>query len=45
VLRTQEYDISATPSYKVWLDERDVPVMFTVDDDSGLITFTLAEQS
>jgi hypothetical protein len=42
---TQEYEIHSSPAYKVWLDKYDIPVMFTVDDDSGLVTFTLTEHS
>lgn len=37
----QEYDISGATKYKVFIDSRDVPVMFVVDDDSGQVTFTL----
>ena len=44
-IQTREYDISAAPSYKVWLDERDVPVMFAVNDKSGLVSFILTEQT
>jgi len=41
-LRTREYDIDGKTRYKVWLSETDqVPVMFSADDDSGLVTFTL----
>ncbi len=40
-VRTKEYRIVASPAYKVWLNERNVPVMFAVYDDSGLVTFTL----
>jgi hypothetical protein len=38
---TREYAITADPSYRVWLDDHDVPVKFTVADESGLVTFTL----
>lgn len=37
----REYDIDGTTRYKVWFDQRDIPIMFTVDDDSGKVTFTL----
>lgn len=37
----REYDIDGATRYKVWFDQRDIPVMFTVDDDSGKVTFTL----
>ncbi|MGO8920824.1 MAG: DUF6134 family protein [Stellaceae bacterium] len=42
-LRTLEYEIDGKSHYKIWLsDAEKVPVMFSVDDDSGLVTFTLA---
>ena len=37
----KEYDVSGATHYKIWIDKRDIPVMFTVDDDSGQVTFTL----
>jgi hypothetical protein len=37
----KEYDITGSTNYKVYIDSRDVPVMFVVDDDSGKVTFTL----
>lgn len=37
----KEYDITGSTKYKVFIDSRDVPVMFVVDDDSGQVTFTL----
>jgi len=40
---TRAYEVTATPAYKVWLDPLDIPVMFSVTDDSGLVTFTLTE--
>jgi len=43
-IQAREYDISADPSYRVWLDASDIPVMFLVNDDSGVVTFTLIEQ-
>jgi hypothetical protein len=36
-----EYQVEGKETYKVWLDQHNVPVMFSVDDDSGLVTFTL----
>jgi hypothetical protein len=36
-----EYEISGSTHYKIWIDKRDIPVMFVVDDDSGQVTFTL----
>ena len=42
-LRTRQYEIDGRTRYKIWLSETTkVPVMFTVDDDSGVVTFTLA---
>jgi len=35
------YKISAHPAYQIWLGPGDIPVRFTVADDSGLVTFTL----
>jgi hypothetical protein len=41
-LRVREYDIDGKTRYKIWLSEAEqVPVMFSVDDDSGEVTFTL----
>ena len=37
----KEYEISGSTHYKIWIDKRDIPVMFVVDDDSGQVTFTL----
>jgi hypothetical protein len=42
-LRTRQYEIDGKTRYKIWLSETGkVPVMFSVDDDSGEVTFTLA---
>jgi uncharacterized protein DUF6134 len=42
-LRAREYEINGKTHYKVWLSEAEqVPVMFSVEDDSGEVTFTLA---
>jgi hypothetical protein len=41
-VRAQKYEITGDTSYTVWLDPQGVPVMFVVDDDSGKVTFTLA---
>ncbi len=41
-VRAQKYEITGDTSYAVWLDRQGVPVMFVVDDDSGKVTFTLA---
>jgi hypothetical protein len=38
----REYKIDGEVQYKVWLDDRNVPVRFSVDDPSGLVTFALA---
>jgi len=40
---TLRYDIVSSPPYKVWLDDSNVPVMFNVDDESGMVTFTLVK--
>jgi hypothetical protein len=41
-LRTRRYEINGKTHYKVWLSEaQQVPVKFSVDDDSGEVTFTL----
>ncbi len=41
-LRTRQYEIDGKTRYKIWLSEPEqVPVMFSVDDDSGEVTFTL----
>lgn len=44
-VETREYDIAATPSYRIWLDSEDIPVVFSVADDSGQVTFTLTDRS
>ena len=42
-LAAREYEISGRTRYEVWLSEpQQVPVKFTVDDDTGVVTFTLA---
>jgi hypothetical protein len=38
---TRQYEIDGATRYKVWFDQHNVPVMFSVDDDSGKVTFTL----
>jgi translation initiation factor IF-1 len=44
-LRARKYEIRGKIRYKIWLSEADqVPVMFSVDDDSGVVTFTLAQK-
>jgi len=37
----REYQIDGATRYKIWIDQRDIPVRFVVDDDSGEVTFTL----
>lgn len=37
------FDIVSKPPYQVWLDGNRVPVMFNVDDESGIVTFTLVK--
>lgn len=41
-VRARQYEIDGRTRYKIWLDEQDVPVKFSVDDDSGVVTFALA---
>ncbi|HEV2546204.1 MAG TPA: DUF6134 family protein [Stellaceae bacterium] len=42
-MRTRQYEIDGKTRYRIWLSEAEqVPVMFSVDDDSGKVTFTLA---
>jgi len=41
-VRTQKYEVNGDSRYTVWLDGQGVPVRFVVDDDSGKVTFTLA---
>jgi hypothetical protein len=38
---TRLYDIDGTTRYRLWFDQRNIPVMFVVDDSTGKITFTL----
>ncbi len=38
---TRLYEIDGTTRYKIWFDQKNIPVMFAIDDDSGKITFTL----
>jgi hypothetical protein len=42
-VRTQKYQVDGNTRYTVWLDRQGVPVMFVVDDNSGKVTFTLAQ--
>jgi hypothetical protein len=37
----QKYRIDGSIPYQIWIDQQNIPVMFTVDDDSGEISFTL----
>jgi hypothetical protein len=37
----RQYQIDGTTRYKIWIDQHGIPVMFTVDDDGGEVTFTL----
>ncbi len=37
-----KFEIDGSTRYTVWLDGRGVPVKFVVDDDTGKVTFTLA---
>jgi hypothetical protein len=38
---TRKYQVDGTIRYKVWIDPQNIPVMFTVDDGSGEISFIL----
>jgi hypothetical protein len=37
----REYEIDGGRRSRVWIDQQGVPVKFTVDDDSGVVSFTL----
>jgi hypothetical protein len=37
-----KYEVDGSTKYVVWLDSRGVPIKFLVEDDTGKITFTLA---
>lgn len=37
-----KYEVDGSTKYTVWLDGRGVPIKFLVDDDTGKVTFTLA---
>ena len=39
----RKYQIDGSIPYKIWIDQQNIPVMFTVDDDSGEVSFTLAK--
>lgn len=41
-VRARKYEVYGDTRYDVWLDGRGLPVMFVADDDSGKVTFTLA---
>jgi Domain of unknown function (DUF6134) len=41
----RKYEVDGKTHYSVWLDQRGVPVKFVVDDDSGKVTFMLANCS
>ncbi len=41
-IAARKYDVDGKTRYTVWLDGRGVPVKFIVEDDSGTVTFTLA---
>ena len=36
-----KYEVEGAMRYTVWLDGRGLPVMFSADEDSGTVTFTL----
>jgi hypothetical protein len=37
------YEVDGSSKYTVWIDGRGVPVMFSVDEDTGKVTFTLVK--
>jgi hypothetical protein len=37
----RQYEIDGATRYQIWFDQKNIPEMFAVDDDSGKITFTL----
>jgi Domain of unknown function (DUF6134) len=38
---TREYQIDSGQKYRIWFNQQGIPVKFTVDDDSGKVTFSL----
>ena len=40
---TVKYEVDGSAKYTVWIDGRGVPVMFSVDEDTGKVTFTLTK--
>jgi hypothetical protein len=38
-----KYQVDGSRKYTVWIDARGVPVVFSIDDDTGKVTFTLAK--
>jgi hypothetical protein len=38
-----KYQIDGSIPYEIWIDQQNVPIKFTVDDDSGVISFTLTK--
>jgi Family of unknown function (DUF6134) len=38
-----KYEVDGSSKYTVWIDGRGVPVVFSIDDDTGKVTFTLAK--
>lgn len=37
----RQYEIKGANRYEIWFDQRNIPVIFAVDDSSGKVTFTL----
>jgi len=37
----RQYEIDGATRYKIWFDQQNIPIMFSVDDDTGKVTFTL----
>ncbi len=40
-ITAREYEVDGAKRSRVWIDGQGVPVKFTVDDDSGIVSFTL----
>jgi hypothetical protein len=38
-----KYEVDGSSKYTVWIDGRGVPVMFSIDDDTGKVTFAMAK--
>jgi hypothetical protein len=43
VVPVRKYVLAGNARYTVWLDSRNLPAMFAIDDGTGRATFTLAK--